>query len=100
MMNNSGLYLPEALILNSQKLGLDVDVYAYECLLLEYSAMLYKRTKRLPEEVKKQVFLYARNTLMKLYRLEFDPMMNQKWKKWHELFSEKKYDAWKALGSI
>ena len=94
------LYLPEALIMNSQKIGLKIDVYAYECLLLEYSAMLYKRTKRLPEEIKKQVFLYARNTLMKLYRSEFEATMSPKWKKWHMIFSEKKYDAWKALGAV
>lgn len=94
------LYLPEALIMNSQKIGLKIDVYAYECLLLEYSAILYKRTKRLPEEIKKQVFLYARNTLMKLYKTEFEATMSPKWKKWHMIFSEKKYDAWKALGAV
>ena len=94
------LYLPEALIMNSLKIGLKIDVYAYECLLLEYSAVLYKRTKRLPEEIKKQVFLYAHNTLMKLYKTEFEATMSPKWKKWHMIFSEKKYDAWKALGAV
>ena len=94
------LYLPEILYANARKLGLSEDVYAYECLLLEYSSILFQRTKRLPEEIQQQVFLYARNVLMQLYKSEFDELMNSKWKKWNEIILEKKYNAWKALASI
>lgn len=42
----------------------------------------------------------TRNTLMKIYKTEFEATMSPKWKKWHMIFSEKKYDAWKALGAV
>ena len=51
----------------------------------------------MPDKIQKQVFLYARSVLMKNYKDEFQYEMYDKWKKWNNVFVEKRYDAWRAL---
>lgn len=69
----------------------------YECLLHEYSSILKHRIDHMPDKIQKQVFLYARSVLMKNYKDEFQYEMDDKWKKWNNVFVEKRYDAWRAL---
>ena len=91
------LYLPEQLASDGCCLNLPRDVYMYECLLHEYSSILKHRIDHMPDKIQKQVFLYARSVLMKNYKGEFQYEMDDKWKKWNNVFVEKRYDAWRAL---
>lgn len=91
------LYLPEQLASDGYCLNLPRDVYMYECLLHEYSSILKHRIDHMPDKIQKQVFLYARSVLMKNYKGEFQYEMDDKWKKWNNVFVEKRYDAWRAL---
>lgn len=94
------LYLPQLLIEEGRKIGLEIDVYAYECILLEYTKILVWRINELPLDVQKQAFLYAREVLSGMYREDFEMNMDVTWKMWNRVIRDKKFYAWKIMANI
>ena len=96
------LYLPEILYNDSVTLlgAESADVYAYLCILLEYSAILYHRIKNLPENIREQAFLYAVNRLEGIYKPEYENSMSLKQKRYNKALIERHYKAWKVLSWI
>ena len=72
----------------------------YQCILLEYASLLASRTNRLPQNIRKQAFLYASSVLKEHYRDEYDNEMTYECKKWNRIILEKRYDAWRNLAKM
>lgn len=94
------LYLPQLLIEEGKKIGLGDDIYAYECILLEYTKILVLRINELPLEVQKQTFLYAREILMSMYKENYELDMDRAWKRWNRVIMDKKFNAWRIMANI
>lgn len=89
------VYLPESLIEDCRKLGIECDAYMYQCILLEYSGIMTSRISKLPIEIQQQAFLYAREVLLRIWNESFEKKMSPKWESWNKLIMEKKFKAWK-----
>ena len=94
------VYLPEALITDCLQLDIKQDAWMYQCILLEYTAVLAGRIAALPLKIQKQAFFYAGDVLRKIYKEEFEDELIDKLKPWNRVILNKKYYLWLEMAGI
>lgn len=91
------MYLVMNLIEENRKLGLPEDVWFYQCIMRELSAMLAQRTRGIDEQTKQMVFLKACSILKDLYREEFQKSLLESNRIWQRVFENREYKLWLLL---
>lgn len=94
------IYLPLSLISDSAKLSLPIDGCFYQCILLEYSAILVSRISGLKPAEQEQAFLKAHQVLSELYREEYEACLTPKSREWNRTILDKKYLKWKNMQNL
>ena len=92
------LYLVINMIEDNKRLGLQEDVWFYQCIMREFSTILSQRIRGLDEETKQAVFCRACDILETLYKEEYDLLLLESNKLWQRAFSNREYRLWLLLG--